>query len=70
MSNKPSKIAVNSFIPVTFRGEIKKAKVRKIGEPFRNDRGGFAWSMLTLDVEGECAYVAAREDEIAQEFSA
>ena len=46
--------------------KLGEGVIRKIGEPSRGDRGGYAWVMLTLDLNGQVAYCAAREDEPAQ----
>lgn len=57
-------IAVGAVIPVQHRGQARDALVRKVGTPSRGDGSAYAWSMLTLDVDGECAYAVAREDEL------
>lgn len=40
-------------------------KIRKIGALSHGDRGGYAWAMITLDINGQTAYCVAREDELA-----
>jgi hypothetical protein len=42
-------------------------KIRKIGPASHGDRGGYAWVMITLDINGQPAYCVAREDELANE---
>jgi len=56
-------LAENSIVP-TKSGD---AKVRRIGPALRGERGGYAWAMVTLDINGQVAYCIAREDELAQE---
>lgn len=39
-------------------------KIRKIGPVQRSENSRYSWAMLTLDINGQTVYCAAREDEL------